>query len=101
MACVALSLVKHVRHQFTLQLHSSKTSKRRRYGTCIRSLRKEDCFSFIQLLSPTPRRRRFRTMYSDSVLVSDLIAEGVSGGVALSLLKLWEHTARRGVFDQV
>ncbi|XP_047981943.1 probable phytol kinase 3, chloroplastic [Salvia hispanica] len=97
MASVAPSLVKHVRQHSTL--HSSKTSKRRRYATCIH----KDCFSFIQLpvLSPTPpRRTRFRTMFSDSVLVSDLIAEGVSGGVALSLLKLWEHTARRRVFDQ-
>ncbi|GFP98985.1 probable phytol kinase 3 chloroplastic [Phtheirospermum japonicum] len=39
-------------------------------------------------------------MISDNTVVSDVIATGLSGGVALSLLKLWEQTAKRGVFDQ-
>lgn len=69
--------------------------------------RKDFCFDFLHPLKPT-RRRRFRreltsaaAMFTDNVFVSDLIAEGLSGGVALSLLKLWEQTATRGVFDQV
>lgn len=40
-------------------------------------------------------------MFTENVIVSDIIAGGLSGGVALSLLKLWEQTAKRGVFDQV
>lgn len=40
-------------------------------------------------------------MFTENVFVSDIIAGGLSGGVALSLLKLWEQTAKRGVFDQV
>ncbi|XP_057797887.1 probable phytol kinase 3, chloroplastic [Salvia miltiorrhiza] len=67
---------------------------------------RKDCFNFIQLLKPKPRRRVRReltsaaAMFSDNVFVSDIIAEALSGGVALSLLKLWEQTAKRGVFDQ-
>lgn len=72
--------------------------------------RKDFCFDFLQLLKPTPPRRRRRirreltsaaAMFTDNVFVSDIIAEGLSGGIALSLLKLWEQTATRGVFDQV
>lgn len=40
-------------------------------------------------------------MFSDNVVVSDIIATGLSGGIALSLLKIWEQTANRGIFDQV
>ncbi|KAI3470068.1 hypothetical protein Pfo_026731 [Paulownia fortunei] len=40
-------------------------------------------------------------MFSDNTVVSDIIATGLSGGIALSLLKTWEQTAKRGVFDQV
>lgn len=39
-------------------------------------------------------------MFTENVFVSDIIAGGLSGGIALSLLKLWEQTAKRGVFDQ-
>lgn len=52
----------------------------------------------------TIRRRELRSgaavMFSDNAVVSDVIATGLSGGVALSLLKLWEQTAKRGLFDQ-
>ncbi|XP_047952623.1 farnesol kinase, chloroplastic-like isoform X1 [Salvia hispanica] len=67
---------------------------------------KKDAFNFIHLLKPTPRRRIRRelksvaAMFTDNVVVSDLIAGGLSGGIALSLLKLWEQTAKRGIFDQ-
>ncbi|KAL3616143.1 hypothetical protein CASFOL_040000 [Castilleja foliolosa] len=39
-------------------------------------------------------------MFSDNTVVSDVIATGLSGGIALTLLKIWEQTAKRGVFDQ-
>ncbi|XP_042014696.1 probable phytol kinase 3, chloroplastic isoform X2 [Salvia splendens] len=67
---------------------------------------KKDAFNFIHLLKPTPRRRIRRelksvaAMFTDNVVVSDLIAGGLSGGIALSLLKLWEQTAKRRIFDQ-
>ncbi|KAH6813785.1 Phosphatidate cytidylyltransferase family protein [Perilla frutescens var. frutescens] len=66
---------------------------------------KTDRVRFLQLLKTKPRRRVRReltlaaTMFSDNVVVSDIIAGGLSGGIALSLLKLWEQTAKRGVFD--
>lgn len=69
---------------------------------------KRDCFNFLQLLKPKLRSRRVRrelksvaAMFTENVFVSDIIAGGLSGGIALSLLKLWEQTAKRGVFDQV
>lgn len=40
-------------------------------------------------------------MFSDSPLAADLCATAISGVVAVSVLKLWEETAKRGVFDQV
>ncbi|KAH6766602.1 Phosphatidate cytidylyltransferase family protein [Perilla frutescens var. hirtella] len=67
---------------------------------------KKDRVRFLQLLKTKPRRGVRReltlaaTMFSDNVVVSDIIAGGLSGGIALSLLKLWEQTAKRGVFDQ-
>ncbi|KAJ4840521.1 hypothetical protein Tsubulata_000464 [Turnera subulata] len=61
----------------------------------------------------TPRFRVLKTRRSDrklrvaaasmlhqNPLVSDLIASGLSGGIALSILRLFEETAKRGVFDQ-
>ncbi|KAK4417905.1 putative phytol kinase, chloroplastic [Sesamum alatum] len=54
-----------------------------------------------------PRRRSTRrelkraaAMFSDNTVVNDVIATGLSGGISLSLFKLWEQTAKRGVFDQ-
>lgn len=65
-------------------------------------------FGFVQLPKVKPRRRRIRrelkraaAMFSGTTVVSDAIATGLSGGIALSLLKIWEQTAKRGVFDQV
>ncbi|KAL0377284.1 UNVERIFIED_CONTAM: putative phytol kinase, chloroplastic [Sesamum radiatum] len=64
-------------------------------------------FGFVQLPKATPRRRRIRreltraaAMFSGNTVVSDVIATGLSGGIALSLLKFWEQTAERGLFDQ-
>ncbi|CAN1856155.1 Probable phytol kinase 3, chloroplastic [Linum perenne] len=34
-------------------------------------------------------------------LLSDTLATGLSGAVALSVLRLWEETAKRGIFDQL
>ncbi|KAI4329605.1 hypothetical protein MLD38_027974 [Melastoma candidum] len=39
-------------------------------------------------------------MFHDNPVVSDVIASGLSGAIALSLLRLFEETAKRGVFDQ-
>ncbi|EPS57827.1 hypothetical protein M569_16990, partial [Genlisea aurea] len=36
-------------------------------------------------------------MFSDNTLTSDLVATGLSGVIALSLLKFWEKTAKMGV----
>ncbi|KAL6508180.1 hypothetical protein OROHE_021724 [Orobanche hederae] len=61
----------------------------------------------LQLLKPKPRRRIRRelksaaAMFSDNTVISDAIATGLSGGIALTLLKIWEQTAKRGVFDQL
>ncbi|MCE3216733.1 hypothetical protein HAX54_007867 [Datura stramonium] len=40
------------------------------------------------------------TMFSQIPVIGDLIASALSGGIALSMLRLWEETAKRGVFDQ-
>ncbi|KAG8384974.1 hypothetical protein BUALT_Bualt04G0173900 [Buddleja alternifolia] len=59
-------------------------------------------FEFPQLLKPKPRElKSAAVMFSDNIVVSDIVATGLSGGIALSLLKLWEQTAKRGLFDQV
>lgn len=39
-------------------------------------------------------------MFSETPVIGDLIATALSGGIALSMLRLWEETAKRGVFDQ-
>ncbi|XP_049407810.1 probable phytol kinase 3, chloroplastic [Solanum stenotomum] len=39
-------------------------------------------------------------MFSENPLIGDLIATAFSGGIALSMLRLWEETAKRGIFDQ-
>lgn len=40
------------------------------------------------------------TMFSEIPVIGDLIACALAGGIALSMLRLWEETAKRGVFDQ-
>lgn len=40
-------------------------------------------------------------MFSNNVFISDVIAAGLSVGITVSLLKLLEQTATRGVFEQV
>ncbi|XP_057953362.1 probable phytol kinase 2, chloroplastic [Malania oleifera] len=49
--------------------------------------------------------RRARTslsalMLPENPLARDVLATAISGSVALSLLRFWEETARRGLFDQ-
>ncbi|PSR86192.1 Phytol kinase [Actinidia chinensis var. chinensis] len=39
-------------------------------------------------------------VFSGNPVVSDLVATALSGGIALSLLRLWAETAKRGLFDQ-
>ncbi|XP_057484455.1 probable phytol kinase 2, chloroplastic isoform X1 [Actinidia eriantha] len=39
-------------------------------------------------------------VFSGNPVVSDLVATAFSGGIALSLLRLWAETAKRGLFDQ-
>ncbi|CAI9758526.1 unnamed protein product [Fraxinus pennsylvanica] len=63
-------------------------------------------YKFGQQLEGKPRRRLRRkltssaAMFSENPLVSDVISTALSGGIALSLLRLWEETAKRGLFDQ-
>ncbi|EEF45742.1 farnesol kinase, chloroplastic isoform X1 [Ricinus communis] len=40
------------------------------------------------------------TMLHQNPIVSDLCATGLSGAIALSVLRLWKETAIRGIFDQ-
>ncbi|KAL2523212.1 putative phytol kinase 2 [Forsythia ovata] len=63
-------------------------------------------FKFAQQLKGKPRRRLRRkltssaVMFSENPVINDFIATAMSGGIALSLLRLWEETAKRGLFDQ-
>lgn len=41
------------------------------------------------------------SMLSGNPVLSDIIAAGISGAIALSLLRFWGETAKRGIFDQV
>ncbi|XP_070006784.1 putative phytol kinase 3, chloroplastic isoform X2 [Nicotiana tabacum] len=43
---------------------------------------------------------RPKAMFLENPVMGDLIATALSGGIALSMLRLWEETAKRGVFDQ-
>ncbi|KAF3454886.1 hypothetical protein FNV43_RR05334 [Rhamnella rubrinervis] len=50
-----------------------------------------------------PRRRvapSSATMLPENPFVSDICASAFSGAVALSFLRLWQETAKRGLFDQ-
>lgn len=41
-------------------------------------------------------------MFSDAnSIAGDLCATAISGVVAVSVLRIWEETAKRGLFDQV
>ena len=40
-------------------------------------------------------------VFSGNPVVSDLVATSLSGGIALSILRFWEETAKRGLVDQV
>ncbi|XP_022883913.1 probable phytol kinase 3, chloroplastic isoform X1 [Olea europaea var. sylvestris] len=63
-------------------------------------------YKFGRQLEGKPRRTIRRTltssvaMFAENPVVSDVIATVLSGGIALSLLRLWEETAKRGLFDQ-
>ncbi|KAL8146045.1 hypothetical protein AgCh_003977 [Apium graveolens] len=39
-------------------------------------------------------------MFTDNAFVGDLCATVITGAVASSVLRLWEETAKRGIFDQ-
>ncbi|KAK4275131.1 hypothetical protein QN277_018265 [Acacia crassicarpa] len=64
-------------------------------------------FPFSITLPEAPRRlsRRILTppsaiMLHANPVVSDVYATGISVGVAFSFLRLWQETAKRGIFDQ-
>ncbi|XP_060202582.1 probable phytol kinase 3, chloroplastic [Lycium barbarum] len=48
----------------------------------------------------TSRRTKAVVMLSENPVMGDLMATALSGGIALSILRLWEETAKREVFDQ-
>jgi hypothetical protein len=41
------------------------------------------------------------TMVLENPVLSDICATGLSGCIALSILRFWGETAKRGLFDQV
>ncbi|CAL5388474.1 unnamed protein product [Camellia sinensis] len=62
----------------------------------------------LRFRNPKPQRVRrnltstpVASMFSENPVVGDIFAAVFSGGVALSLLRLWGETAKRGLFDQV
>ena len=48
-----------------------------------------------------PTARAAVAMLHQDPVVSDLIATGLSGTIALSILRSFEETAKRRIFDQV
>ncbi|KAK4359496.1 hypothetical protein RND71_021725 [Anisodus tanguticus] len=58
-------------------------------------------FGFKKLKTRRLHTRIKAVMFSGNRVIGDLIATALSGGIALSVLRLWEETAKRGVFDQV
>lgn len=58
-------------------------------------------FSSTQLRFPSRRKLPSSAMLHHDPVVSDFIALGVSGVVATSCLRLWQETAKHGLFDQV
>ncbi|KAL5077100.1 hypothetical protein RYX36_016084 [Vicia faba] len=57
-------------------------------------------FSSTPLQSPSRRKLPSSTMLHHDPIVSDFIATAISGVVATSFLRLWQETAKRGLFDQ-
>ncbi|XP_058198808.1 farnesol kinase, chloroplastic [Rhododendron vialii] len=61
---------------------------------------------FFSAATAVSRRRNLASvpaaasMLSENPVVSDIIAAGISGGIALSLLRFWGEIAKRGIFDQ-
>lgn len=67
-------------------------------------------FRFGLRLNRDVDRRRIRSvvaaaagpmLFPENPLVGDTIAMVISGSFALSILRVYEETARRGIFDQV
>lgn len=59
---------------------------------------------FLPIISPKFRRNLSSpaaVMLPGNSVVSDICAAVLSGGIALSLLRVFEETAKRGLFDQV
>ncbi|KAJ8550790.1 hypothetical protein K7X08_000160 [Anisodus acutangulus] len=57
-------------------------------------------FGFKKLKTRRLQSRIKAVMFSGNPVIGDLIATALSGGIALSMLRLWEETAKRRVFDQ-
>ncbi|XP_055812834.1 probable phytol kinase 3, chloroplastic [Solanum dulcamara] len=85
---------------FPLRLLKSNSDPSLPY--CLFSRKKGASLGFQKLKT----RRLHRTkvvhfaMFSENPVIGDLVATAISGGIALSMLRLWEETAKRGVFDQ-
>lgn len=63
-------------------------------------------FRFRHLKLPTIRRKLASPtaslpMFSQNQVMGDVVATALTGGIALSALRFWEETAKRGLFDQV
>lgn len=62
-------------------------------------------FSFRQFDFPRTRRKVTSlpavSMLAENPVVGDVFAAAISGGIALSVLRFWAETAKRGIFDQV
>ncbi|KAA8549440.1 hypothetical protein F0562_001087 [Nyssa sinensis] len=66
------------------------------------------CSSFsVRFLPPKSRtlRRHLRpptavSMFVDNPVVGDICAAALSGGIAISVLRFWQETAKRELFDQ-
>ncbi|GAB4859260.1 hypothetical protein Ancab_010720 [Ancistrocladus abbreviatus] len=55
----------------------------------------------LRLLGQHRNRNRTTAMMSpDNPVLSDIYATATTGAVALSMLRFWKETAKRGVFDQ-
>ncbi|KAI5674963.1 hypothetical protein M9H77_05913 [Catharanthus roseus] len=62
-------------------------------------------FRFRHLKLPTIRRKLASPtaslpMFSQNQVMGDVVATALTGGIALSALRFWEETAKRGLFDQ-
>lgn len=52
---------------------------------------------------PTKKKKVGAIMFagSNNTIAADLCATAISGAIAVSVLRLWEETAKRGLFEQV